>query len=68
MFSDQHVNVDVDHFDMIDTDNEKYVVHKEWPLFGTLSFTNYFQLNGSTPEVRRKQYRDAAKKFKINII
>ena len=67
MFSEQHVNIDVDRFEKIDTENEKYVVHKEWPLFGTLSYTNYFDVNGSTAVIRRSKYREAAKRFKIKI-
>ncbi len=63
MFSDIDVYSDIDRYDMIDTDNERYVVHKEWPRYGTITKTPYFNVNGSTFASRDAMYREASKAF-----
>lgn len=67
MFSEGTALTDIDRYDEIDTENEKYVVHKDWPLFGTLMKTNYFHVNGSSKNDRMKLYYEAAKAFKVKI-
>ena len=31
MFGEGNLNKEIDHYDEINTDNEKYLVHKLWP-------------------------------------
>ena len=63
MFSDVDVYADIDRFYQIDTDNERYVVHKEWPRYGTITKTPYFNVSGGDFSIRDKLYKTAAKAF-----
>lgn len=63
MFSEKSLQQDIFHYSIIDTDNEHYVVHKEWPRFGTLMKTNYFDVDGMTKEERSRRYKVASKSF-----
>ena len=65
MFSEQNYSTDYDHFSQLDAETGLYMAHKPYPLFLTLRTTSYFNMNGSDKEYRRKQYVEAAKKFKI---
>lgn len=62
MFGSGNLTAEIDHFDEINTDNERYVVHKAWPRYGTISASNaYFNFSGSTKVTRREIYMRAAK-------
>jgi hypothetical protein len=67
MFSSGSAESDIDRYDDLDTDNERFIVHKDWPLFGTLPKTSYFRINGSTSQERKTLYIEAAKAFKVKI-
>ena len=38
MFGEGNLNKEIDHYDEINTDNEKYLVHKLWPRFRDITF------------------------------
>jgi hypothetical protein len=64
MFSHGDIDRDIERYDTINTDNERYVVHKLWPRQWTVEKTRYFNLSGSTRSVRDALFTEAAKAFK----
>lgn len=64
MFGTGNVDQEIMHYDEVNTDNGKYVVHKEWPRWGTIPLVSYYNVNGSTRQERAQLYQQAAKKFK----
>jgi hypothetical protein len=64
MYGEGKVDEEIEHFDLINTDNENYVVHKLWPKQWTVEKTQYFNINGSTKEERSAKYAIAKKGFK----
>jgi hypothetical protein len=62
VFGTGNVSKEIYVYDDINTDNEKYVVHKLWPRFGTIKSTNYFNYSGSTRAQRDALYEVSAKK------
>jgi hypothetical protein len=63
MFSHGDIDRDIERYDVINTDNEKYLVHKLWPRQGTVEKTAYFNMSGSTRAARDQNYAIASKKF-----
>lgn len=63
MYGSGDLNKEIMHYDLVNTDNGKYVVHKEWPRWGTIPLVLYFQPNGTTKDERDQMYAKAAKKF-----
>eukprot|EP01039_Chlorochromonas_danica_P010022 gene10022-11083_t len=63
MFGSGDLSKEIIHYDKINTDNGKFVVHKEWPRWGTIPLVNYYNVNGSSREERNERYRVASKKF-----
>ena len=63
MLGSGNVSKDIDVFDMIDTDNGKYVVHKLWPRYGTVPKAFYFNPIGSTRQQRDAIYNETSKPF-----
>lgn len=63
MFGTGNVAQEIDHYDLINTDNEKYLVHKLWPRYGTISKGLYFNASGSTRRDRDLVYNITSKPF-----
>ena len=64
MFGSGKVAEEIEHYDVINTDNEKYLVHKLWPRFGTVGKgAPYFNESGSTKQERDEVYAVASKPF-----
>ncbi len=63
MYGTGDLDRDIDRYDLINTDNGKFVVHKLWPRQGTVLKTQYFNVTGSTRKYRDMLYKEAAKKF-----
>jgi len=63
VYGNGYLTQEICHYDEINTDNGKYVVHKEWPRWGTIPKVNYFSFNGTTKKQRQEMYTEAAKKF-----
>lgn len=63
MFGSGNLSKEILHFDIINTDNEKYVVHKQWPRWGTIPKANYYNITGCTKLERDEMYKKAAKAF-----
>jgi hypothetical protein len=63
MFGTGDVSREIDHYDTINTDNEKYLVHKLWPRYGTISKGLYFNVSGSTKLDRDRIYNITSKPF-----
>jgi uncharacterized protein YchJ len=63
MFGTGNVSQEIDHYDEINTDNNKYLVHKLWPRYGTISKAKYFNEAGSTKQDRDAVYAVASKPF-----
>ncbi len=63
MFSDTNLSVDIDHYDEINTENNRYVIHKLWPRFGTISRGSYFNWAGSNRTARDAIYAKEEKAF-----
>jgi hypothetical protein len=63
LFGNGHLDEEIYHDNRLNSDNEKLVVHKLWPLQWTVPFTNYFNISGSDRATRRELYAKAAKKF-----
>lgn len=68
MFSDGNVARDIEHYYELnstdgDGDGGKYIQHKLWPLTLTVSQTQYFNLSGSTRQIRRQNYEATIKKL-----
>ena len=47
-------------YEEINTDNEKYLVHKLWPRFGTVKECRYFNYSGTTRNERDSMYNISA--------
>ncbi len=63
-FGSGNLDKEIFHYDLINTDNEKYVVHKQWPRWGTIPKTNYYNnTHGSTKKDRDELYKIASKPF-----
>jgi hypothetical protein len=63
-FGSGNLEREIFHYDLVNTDNEKYVVHKQWPRWGTIPKTNYYNpVNGSTKLDRDELYKIASKPF-----
>lgn len=62
MFGSGDLDREVFHYDTINTDNEKYVVHKLWPRHFTVGANNYFSFTGSNRTMRDAVYEDAVKR------
>lgn len=60
MFGSGDIDKEIDRFDLINTDNEKYVVHKLWPRQSTIKLTRYYNVSGSTRKERDALFADAA--------
>jgi len=43
MFGSGNLEREIDVFDEINTDNEKFVVHKQWPRYQTIPHVRYFE-------------------------
>jgi hypothetical protein len=65
MFSNGTAEADVDHYSLINTTNELYVVHKEYPRHYTLGKAVYFRINGTTKAERTANYMEAKKGMKV---
>lgn len=64
MFGSGDTLREVDHYEEVNTDNGRYVVHKEWPRWGTIPKSLYFNaVNGTTRQSRDAIYKEASKKF-----
>lgn len=64
MFGSGQLSREIFHYDTINTDNEKYVVHKLWPRQGTVPKAAYYNpFNESTRRDRDEIYKKAAKAF-----
>jgi len=63
MFGEGNVAQEIDHFDLINTDNQKYLVHKLWPRYGTITKGLYFKAEGSTRADRDLVYNITSKPF-----
>jgi hypothetical protein len=65
MFGNGDLNKEILRYDLIDTDNEKYVLHKEYPRWWTIPKVDYYDpVNGTTKAMRDERYKIAAKGFK----
>jgi len=63
MFGEGNIAKEIDHYDLINTDNGKYVVHKLWPRQGTVTKGRYFNAEGSTRKDRDLVYNITSKPF-----
>eukprot|EP01040_Poterioochromonas_malhamensis_P008428 gene8428-9117_t len=64
MFGNGNLKEEILHYDIINTNNEKYVVHKEWPRWGTIPKTNYYDpYKGTNKTIREILYKKSAKSF-----
>ena len=63
VFESEPLDTSIDHYSMIDTENNKYVVHKLYPLQATLRDFSYFNFNGTTPQQRAKGYKKFYSKY-----
>ena len=63
MFLNEGVKKTIWRYSRIDTDNNKYVVHKAYPRVATIANTAYFNWNGSTKAERNQMYEEASKKY-----
>lgn len=63
MFGSGNVDTDIYHYWVINSTNEKYVVHKEYPRSYTVAKTSYFNFSGSNKLIRSQQYELAKKPF-----
>jgi hypothetical protein len=66
VFGTGNVSGEVDHYNEINTENEKYVVHKLWPRYWTVPKTNYFFFQNNktfTKSDRDEVYKISAKSF-----
>ena len=63
MFGTGDINREIDHYDEINTDNNKYLVHKLWPRYGTIVKGRYFNESGSTKADRDAVYAVTSKPF-----
>jgi hypothetical protein len=63
MFEGEPLDASIDHYNLIDSDNGKYVVHKAYPLQATLRDVNYFRYEGSTPAQRKEGYKKVYSKY-----
>ena len=63
---------EIDIFDQIDTDNEKFVVHKSWPRYQSIPHVKYFEdgrdESGSyiNPSIRGENNHNNANIFALN--
>lgn len=65
VFGEGSLDREIDHFDAINTDNERFVVHKLWPRQATVERTSYFNLSAGTKRADRDaRYALAAKGYK----
>lgn len=63
LFGMGNLSKEIIHYNEINTDNEKYVVHKEWPRYSTIPKVMFYNsINGSTKEERDRLFNAAAKK------
>ena len=65
MFSDKSIDREIFHYDIINTDNERYVVHKEYPRSHTIAHTQYFLYGGANRSYRSEQYDYSKKRHKV---
>ena len=64
MFTNQSIEVTIDRYTLIDSDNDKYVKHKEYPRSATLKDFTYVNLSAPvTREDRMMGYEKASKKY-----
>ena len=65
MFSDGKIDQEIFHYDVINTDNERYVVHKEYPRSHTIPHTQYFLYEGGNRSYRSEQYERSKKGYRV---
>lgn len=63
MYGSGNLSAEINHYDTINTDNGKYVVHKVYPLSATVPIVSYFNMSGSTKKHRQHLYAEASKRF-----
>jgi hypothetical protein len=61
VFGTGDIAKDIERWEEINTDNNRYVVHKIWPRYGTIKGTRYFNYSGSTRAIRDAQFNISAK-------
>ena len=63
VFDSDPLSKSIDHYATIDTENNKYVVHKAYPLSATLKDCDYFQYEGNTAAERKKCFKKVYSKY-----
>ena len=64
MFTNTSITVTIDQYDMIDTDNDKYVKHKEYPKSATLRDCVYLDIASPTTRMQREKcYNQSYSKY-----
>ena len=63
LFGEGNLTKEIFHYDMINTDNNKYVVHKLYPRYQTIAQVSYFNFTAGS----KREYRDKLYKSKYNM-
>ena len=64
MFTNTSISITIDQYDMIDTDNDKYVKHKEYPRSATLKDCVYLNISHPITRLQRDEcYKKAYTKY-----
>lgn len=63
MYLSESITQSILHYNKIDTENNRFVVHKAYPRSATVASTKYFSFNGTTRKQRLERYIQASKKY-----